>query len=371
MSSEPPPLPNPLTPLAWLPPDVANQLEASRYLYSAVLGAWLWEILTAMPDDVRMWTRHGFGISDVVYVLSKLLTGGFVLTTFTFQVAPVGSCHALAMAIGWTGGFAISLNSILFFYRVRAVFANKKIVVYFFAFLWLATFGCAMTIPFGVDGVHIGTTKNCVNSDVKPFSSAAMIVIAVNDTLVFFAISVQLLMQSLADTWSERIKAFFSGRGMGNISRSLLHTGQLYYLATVGVNIVSMAVILAPSVPPVFRAMFAIPNFSLQNAMACRVYRLLKLGLLNDRPSGFTHSSSQPSRYISSSIRPGTYRTNPDRSFTSGSGSQGKVESFSLEPTSYRAARDLPPVPMHVNISHETEVARDGSITDFKPEGLA
>lgn len=33
-----PPLPNPLTPLAWLPPDTASQLEVSRYLYSATIG---------------------------------------------------------------------------------------------------------------------------------------------------------------------------------------------------------------------------------------------------------------------------------------------------------------------------------------------
>jgi hypothetical protein len=29
---------NPLTPLAYLPPDLADQLEASRYLYVATLG---------------------------------------------------------------------------------------------------------------------------------------------------------------------------------------------------------------------------------------------------------------------------------------------------------------------------------------------
>lgn len=33
-----PALPNPLTPLAWLPPDTAVQLEVSRYLYSATVG---------------------------------------------------------------------------------------------------------------------------------------------------------------------------------------------------------------------------------------------------------------------------------------------------------------------------------------------
>jgi hypothetical protein len=34
----PPPLLNPYTPLAFLPPDLASQLEVSRYLYAITLG---------------------------------------------------------------------------------------------------------------------------------------------------------------------------------------------------------------------------------------------------------------------------------------------------------------------------------------------
>lgn len=102
-------------------------------------------------------------------------------------------------------------------------------VIAFFGLLWLATFS-AITAPFGVDGTHIGTTQFCINSDVKSFSSAGLIVGAAHDTLVFLAITVRLLMYSLADTWTARFRAFFSGRGMGNISKALLHTGQQYYL---------------------------------------------------------------------------------------------------------------------------------------------
>lgn len=145
-------------------------------------------------------------------------------------VAPVNDCHALAKAIGWCGAFALPLNSLLFFFRIRAVFSTSWMTQLFFFCTWLGVFGGALTAPFGVDGVHIGTTMNCVNSNVKAYSSAGSIVVALNDTMVFIAISVRLLMYSLADTWDERFKVFFSGRGMGNMSKSLLQTGQLYYL---------------------------------------------------------------------------------------------------------------------------------------------
>ena len=47
-----------------------------------------------------------------------------------------------------------------------------------------------------------------------------------------------------------------------------------------------MAVILTPSVPPIIRAMFTVPNVMLTNAMACRVFRLLKLGVISDASNG-------------------------------------------------------------------------------------
>jgi len=52
--------------------------------------------------------------------------------------------------------------------------------------------------------------------------------------------------------------------------------------ATVGINFVAAVVILMPSFPPVYRAMFTFLNITLQNSMACRVYRQLKIGLIRD-----------------------------------------------------------------------------------------
>lgn len=41
-----------------------------------------------------------------------------------------------------------------------------------------------------------------------------------------------------------------------------------------------MAMILSPSIPPVYRAMFTIPNVAIENAMACKVFRDIKLGII-------------------------------------------------------------------------------------------
>jgi len=46
-------------------------------------------------------------------------------------------------------------------------------------------------------------------------------------------------------------------------------------------NLLTMIMVLTPSAPPIYRAMFTIPNNALQSAMACRVFRGLKLNILS------------------------------------------------------------------------------------------
>ena len=48
--------------------------------------------------------------------------------------------------------------------------------------------------------------------------------------------------------------------------------------ATVGVNLASVAILLGSVGQPAFQSIITMVNIALQNAMACRVFRLLKLG---------------------------------------------------------------------------------------------
>jgi len=293
-----PTLPNPLTPLAWLPPDIANQLENARYILAAVVGAWIWDFLMSLPEEFRMFIKLRFTIADFVYILSRLSSFAFILQSLLFIAGPVNDCQRLVTSIGWCFALAMPLNSLLFFFRVRAVFNQSRGVVMFFAFLWLCTLSC-FSDPFAIQGaVHVGTTSICVETSVKSFSSAGIVIVSVHDTLVYLAISLQLTLDNLEYTspsFKDYVKVFFSGRGMGQISKALLTSGQLYYLATVGLNIISIAIIFSPTIPAVYKSTPAIPNIALQNAMACRVHRHLKLGLITENtfPS-FYFSDSPP-----------------------------------------------------------------------------
>jgi hypothetical protein len=61
-----------------------------------------------------------------------------------------------------------------------------------------------------------------------------IILTAVNDTLIFIAISYRMVSLSMVSgTWSARAKSFFTGDGLHHLSKAMLQSGQAYYLSVV------------------------------------------------------------------------------------------------------------------------------------------
>lgn len=134
-------------------------------------------------------------------------------------------------AIGAVGTVAVPANSFIMFLRVKAVFAQNKLVVYAFMALWVCTVGGCITAPFSLKGMHIGTTNRCIDSEVKAYGSAGIVISAVNDTLIFLAITYRLVFRHVAREGAmAKVHSFVNGRDMGRVSKLLLQTGQVYYL---------------------------------------------------------------------------------------------------------------------------------------------
>jgi hypothetical protein len=126
---------------------------------------------------------------------------------------------------------AVVLTSLLFFFRVRAIFFRNQWVVAFFGGLWLAVFGAylAFTI-YTFDSAHAEGAM-CVESGITPYLAASTIIALINDTLIFLAI-----------TWHISRSTFYDHRGLRNcfgflgfgdypaFSKALLRDGQAYYL---------------------------------------------------------------------------------------------------------------------------------------------
>lgn len=122
-------------------------------------------------------------------------------------------------------------NTLLFVFRVCALYNDNKYVVAIFSLSWLLVLGLSIAVPIGNTAVNIGTTKYCVFTRRKSSTSLAVFYPFVHETMVFIATSWALLRNSYIDI---NIKNGFKVVVMGNFlpafSKSVLHDGQAYYL---------------------------------------------------------------------------------------------------------------------------------------------
>lgn len=115
--------------------------------------------------------------------------------------------------------------------RLRAVYNHSIVIKTAFGIAWLGVLGGSLTAPFSLQGVHIGTTQRCINSAVKSYGAAGLLAAAINDTLIFLAITARLLTAHVtSDSLRDRFRSFVRGEGLHRMPKLLLQTGQLYYL---------------------------------------------------------------------------------------------------------------------------------------------
>ncbi|TCD63187.1 hypothetical protein EIP91_005854 [Steccherinum ochraceum] len=299
-------LPNPFTQLAWLPPDIANQVRNVEFMLAALAGFVVWDVFWSLPEEYKMLSKRRIGPFDVVYVLSRIMMVFFVSTlsifgrkavsySFYFQpllrkkflptVVKYEDCSRQGMVQGWAAGLSTPLTSLLFLIRIRAVFYRNPFIVAFFGVFWLAILGTSLIVPFspGLKVVPIGDSGYCVNDRLSTLAILGVILAGAFDTLVFLAITVSLL-RSHAFNGGPRawMKMFFTGQGMGSLTRVMLQSGQTYYLATVGFTVTIIALISSPHVSYIYSDSLVPVTAFVSNTMAARVYRKLKLELLKD-----------------------------------------------------------------------------------------
>ncbi|KAF7353537.1 hypothetical protein MSAN_01543500 [Mycena sanguinolenta] len=256
-------LPNPFTPLAFLPPALAGQLEVARYLYAATFGAYVWDIAVNLGNDYVLLFKHRIGFPTIVYFLSRACTLAFILTRLVFAAfAPVQNCDALQLCFGICLILTQTTTAMLFFVRVTAVWYPSKVAYGVFSVLWLAVLGAGITLPLGIRGAHIGYTMQCIDTAVPAYTQVGLIMPLINDTAIFFAINYRILVHTVvADSFVARLRAFFGGRGLSALSRALLQSGQHFYLVVVFTHVAQIAVVRQTYPRPAYHVMLAVPGF--------------------------------------------------------------------------------------------------------------
>jgi len=189
-------LPNPITPMAFLPPKLAYESQVALNIVVGTLGVFVWDLLSHMDEDYKILFKHKFTIGTAVYFLSRLTTFLFILASALFRTYPLGNCvraQTLEMV-----AFCLSLasTSFLFFLRAAAVYDRNPIFRTFLFTVWLSVLASAILLPVGVRGSNIGITQYCTTGSAKGYIAAIPITPLIHDTCVFLAISWRLLQNS-------------------------------------------------------------------------------------------------------------------------------------------------------------------------------
>ncbi|KAJ6465894.1 hypothetical protein C8R47DRAFT_1201462 [Mycena vitilis] len=287
---------NPLTPLAFLPPSLADQFEVSRYMYAGTVGAFIWDIGLNLGNDYTLLFKHRIRFPTVVYFSSRVFTFAYILTSFVFQVASVKDCAALQLGLGICLVLSQTSTAMLFVLRASAVWHPNKVALGVFILLWLAVLGAGITVPVGIRGAHIGPTMQCINTLVPANTEAIAIMGLINDSAIFLAINYRILSHAIvADSLGARLRVFLGGGQLSRLSWALVQSGQHFYLVALAANIAVLVLLKLPDVPAPYHAMLTIPAWALINAMACLVFRRIKFGHISS--DGTTRAPTSNSEF--------------------------------------------------------------------------
>jgi len=240
-----------------------------------VLTAFIYDWILAIEAEVASVQKTRLNLPIIAYYVSRLCSLVYLLCVFMTEIGIVLDTDQIEyakFAVWWA---ATSATSLLFFFRIRAVYNHCRVIKYLFSVLWIIIVLSPTAILYTVDDpCKTGRNSDC--NYARPLSLVANGTMCLNDTLVFILISHQMYSNSAVHRHGPRdnIKLFFRGHGLYNISKSVLQSGQLYYGVTIGFQLAAMMTYFLGTR---FAELVGIMYLAVSSSMACRVFRMVLL----------------------------------------------------------------------------------------------
>ncbi|KZP20657.1 hypothetical protein FIBSPDRAFT_1044698 [Athelia psychrophila] len=240
----------------------------------AVITVFVLDWICDLDEEVEMMTRTGVNIPIVVYYFSRMTSLAYCTWTALIGAGLVGSDISRTSFVMWGMSWAAATStSLLFFFRMRAVYSDSRPVMMVFAFAW------ALLILTRIIGIF-GLVQNCGGPICRHLNRLGLpfdISIFIHDTLVFLCISHKIYGNSFSATPRSRfgkVKRFFSGKGLHAVSKALLLSGQLYYGVTIGALVAGLS---GQYIGFPYADAIGAFYLALSSSLACRVFRMLLL----------------------------------------------------------------------------------------------
>ncbi|KZP05148.1 hypothetical protein FIBSPDRAFT_1052649 [Athelia psychrophila] len=273
------------TPQVYIPAVEPLAFRVMSYISVIQLTAYSYDWLLSIPGEHKVISRAGLNWSITIYLLSRITTFIHLLLIAIFVFAPVEHCKSLIALLATCAATRAISTSFMFFLRVRAVYLRLRSVTALFGILWLITATLNIITDVSIRVAPPTQAQRCLSYQIH-YSTYPSISSFAFDTCVFLAISYRLAADAATEqSWRARLQSVLTGKGLLRLSRALMISGQLYYLAIILFFWVNFAVAVSPLIPVSSHYVLNTPYIMFTNVMACRVFRGVALGMLEKSPT--------------------------------------------------------------------------------------
>ncbi|CAA7266984.1 unnamed protein product [Cyclocybe aegerita] len=259
--------------MAFLQPDEALEFTVSVYVIVCSLGILIWDILHSLTLEYRLAFKPKLrGWSTIAYFLSRMAALGYLTGETIQHTTRFANCRLANRVLSGFFIAAKSFTALLFYFRISQVYHGCRVIIALFAGLWMVAVACYSLTWVSSTSISIGQTRLCMKVIQDARIQASIWAGLSYDTLVFLAILYKFLMQALIPGTECHFSKIFFQRS------------QLSYLYAVVLDIAALAVYFgAHATSSSLRLILMGPNVAVVNIMACRVYRLTKIGTRKTR----------------------------------------------------------------------------------------
>lgn len=264
--------------------DDARVLQAIRTATSfsvVIITLFCMEWILSAEEEVEMLGRMGLNAPIAAYYVSRIASLGFCISSALLNLIPELWPQTSAHLIFFFFWFSTSAITLLFFFRVRAVYSDRPGIVKMFLLLWFLVVLAHLPNLLYFVIRHKPQVCGAKNTLTLPPNIVAFIY----ETLVFVGVSLKIVRNSLhppagatkgvgISRWW--LRNLFTGDGLHAVSKSLVQSAQLYYGLSIGF-LIATAVAVYLVVP--YWQLLGLSRVFVSSALACKVFRMVVLSV--------------------------------------------------------------------------------------------
>ncbi|KAF9563020.1 hypothetical protein CPC08DRAFT_633295 [Agrocybe pediades] len=219
------------SPLAYLPPQVAEEVATATYIHIGATGVLVWDFVNNLRNDYRIILHRKIGLQICAYILTRMLLLAYALGRALIMTSPIVDCAKIETAMNWILTAFVPLTTLTFYLRICSLYRDNLIVKVIYGMLWLSTLGMSITFNETFTAERLGPTNYCLEGVKNHFLLPITMIVLTNDLLIYFAVTYKLytLFLDIESSTGQKLKLVL-GTSLPAFSKAGLQDSQLYLL---------------------------------------------------------------------------------------------------------------------------------------------